>query len=155
MTPFAGWGMGRGRKRACLDAGLPEQAQRAYLAPEERELRDVERQMEEELTQSHMDADRVIAVRADPDGTLRYLVKVRLIWHARLLFWRPMCASANDCLAWRASSLAPCTKHAHPEAAQAHARDPDSCDGMQHAKAWPAHHAIPLRSRRAGSHVCL
>lgn len=33
--------------------------------------------MEEELVQSHMDVDRVIAVRADPDGTLRYLVKVR------------------------------------------------------------------------------
>ncbi len=54
-----------------------KQAQRAYLAPEERELRDVERQMEEELVASHMDADRVIAVRADPDGTLRYLVKAR------------------------------------------------------------------------------
>ena len=55
---------------------LPDQAQRAWLAPEERELRDVERQMEEELIAQHMHADRAIAARGDPDGSLRYLVKV-------------------------------------------------------------------------------
>ena len=54
------------------------QAARKWLAPEEAELQDVERQMEEELVQQHMHVERVIAQRADPDGNPRYLVKVPL-----------------------------------------------------------------------------
>ncbi|CAL8472046.1 g11588 [Coccomyxa elongata] len=54
-----------------------QQAQRKWLAPEEAELQDVERQMEEELVQQHMHVERVISQRAEPDGSLRYLVKWR------------------------------------------------------------------------------
>ncbi len=32
--------------------------------------------MEEELVQQHMHVERVISQRAEPDGSLRYLVKV-------------------------------------------------------------------------------
>ncbi|EIE23598.1 hypothetical protein COCSUDRAFT_47361 [Coccomyxa subellipsoidea C-169] len=52
-----------------------QQAARKFLAPEEAELQDVERQMEEELVQQHMHVERVIAQRTEPDGTPRYLVK--------------------------------------------------------------------------------
>jgi len=50
---------------------------RAWLTPEEAELADVERQMEEQLVAQHRLADRVIAQRAEPDGSLRYLAKAR------------------------------------------------------------------------------
>lgn len=55
---------------------MPAQAARQWLAPEEIELQDVEREMERELIQQHAHADRVIAHRMEPDGTIRYLVKV-------------------------------------------------------------------------------
>jgi hypothetical protein len=60
-----------------MGVGWRVQAARQWLAPEEAELQDVERQMEEELVLQHMHVERVIAQRADPDGTPRYLVKVR------------------------------------------------------------------------------
>ena len=60
--------------------GVPGQAARQWLAPEEVELQDVEREMERELIQQHAHADRVIAHRLEPDGTLRYLVKVGLFF---------------------------------------------------------------------------
>lgn len=53
------------------------QVARKWMAPEEAELQDVERQMEEELVQQHMHVERIIAQRPDPqDGSIRYLVKV-------------------------------------------------------------------------------
>ncbi|KAK9828376.1 hypothetical protein WJX81_001254 [Elliptochloris bilobata] len=48
---------------------------RAWLTPEEAELADVERQMEEQLVAQHRLVDRVIAQRSEPDGSLRYLAK--------------------------------------------------------------------------------
>ncbi|KAK9824197.1 hypothetical protein WJX72_008454 [[Myrmecia] bisecta] len=51
------------------------EAQRPYLSREEIELRDVERQMEEELIEDHMHVERVISQRMEPDGSLKYLVK--------------------------------------------------------------------------------
>ena len=49
---------------------------RTWLTPEEAELADVERQMEEQLVAQHRLVDRVIAQRPEPDGSLRYLAKV-------------------------------------------------------------------------------
>ncbi len=49
---------------------------RKWLTPEEVELADVERQMEEQLVAQHRLVDRVIAQRPEPDGSLRYLAKV-------------------------------------------------------------------------------
>ncbi len=57
---------------------------RAWLTPEEAELADVERQMEEQLVAQHRLADRVIAQRAEPDGSLRYLAKARARRRRRL-----------------------------------------------------------------------
>ena len=50
---------------------------RKWLTPEEVELADVERQMEEQLVAQHRLVDRVIAQRSEPDGSLRFLAKVR------------------------------------------------------------------------------
>lgn len=56
---------------------------RKWLTPEEVELADVERQMEEQLVAQHRLVDRVIAQRSEPDGSLRYLAKVRSLWGSR------------------------------------------------------------------------
>ncbi len=48
------------------------------MAPEEVELLDVERQMEEELVDEFKQIERIIAMRVDPaEGDQRFLVKVR------------------------------------------------------------------------------
>jgi hypothetical protein len=53
------------------------QIARKHISREEVELQDVERQMEEELVEQYMNVERVIAVRSEPDGSLRYLCKAR------------------------------------------------------------------------------
>lgn len=55
------------------------QRNRATLSREEQELIDVERQMEEQLVQQHMELERVVAVRAEPntEGGVGYLCKWR------------------------------------------------------------------------------
>ena len=53
------------------------QRQRGGLSREEQELQDVERQMEEQLVQEHMEIERVVALRKDSDGKVRYLCKWR------------------------------------------------------------------------------
>ena len=57
-------------------SNLCGQVARKWLTPEEVELADVERQMEEQLVAQHRLVDRVIAQRSEPDGSLRYLAKV-------------------------------------------------------------------------------
>ncbi len=60
---------------------LQDALERAKLdmAPEEVELLDVERQMEEELVDEFKQVERVIATRVDAvEGDHRFLVKVRL-----------------------------------------------------------------------------
>ena len=52
------------------------QAYRQMASREERELQDVERAMEEELVAEHMQVERIIFLRMEPDQTLKYLVKV-------------------------------------------------------------------------------
>lgn len=55
------------------------QRNRATLSREEQELIDVERQMEEQLVQQHMELERVVAVRTEPntEGGVGYLCKWR------------------------------------------------------------------------------
>ncbi len=55
------------------------QRNRATLSREEQELIDVERQMEEQLVQQHMELERVVAIRTEPntEGGVGYLCKWR------------------------------------------------------------------------------
>lgn len=55
------------------------QRNRASLSREEQELMDVERQMEEQLVQQHMELERVVAIRPEPmtEGGVGYLCKWR------------------------------------------------------------------------------
>lgn len=55
------------------------QRSRVLLSREEQELLDVERQMEEQLVQQHMELERVVAVRPEPntEGGVGYLCKWR------------------------------------------------------------------------------
>eukprot|EP00884_Botryococcus_braunii_P018071 jgi/Botrbrau1/4948/Bobra.0122s0026.1 len=48
---------------------------RMRLSREEIELQDVEQQMEEELVQQHMLVERVVALKYDKNGEMRYLIK--------------------------------------------------------------------------------
>ena len=62
---------------ACAQDAL--ELSKRNLAPEEVELLDVERQMEEELVDEFKQVERIIAMRVDPvEGDQRFLVKVRL-----------------------------------------------------------------------------
>lgn len=54
------------------------QVYREMASREERELQDVERAMEEELVAEHMQVERIIFLRMEPDRTLKYLVKVQV-----------------------------------------------------------------------------
>lgn len=58
---------------------LTLQRNRATLSREEQELIDVERQMEEQLVQQHMELERVVAIRTEPntEGGVGYLCKWR------------------------------------------------------------------------------
>lgn len=59
-----------------MNVSCGHQVVRRHISREEVELQDVERQMEEELVQDYMQVDRIISVRSEPDGSLRYLCKV-------------------------------------------------------------------------------
>ena len=62
---------------ACAQDAL--ELSKRNMAPEEVELLDVERQMEEELVDEFKQVERIIAMRVDPvEGDQRFLVKVRL-----------------------------------------------------------------------------
>lgn len=87
---------------------VPDQAARAWLAPEEVELQDVERAMEEELIQQHMAADRVIAARSEPDGSVRYLVKVRHYFGCVGFAWRQGMACSHAYLPGRRGRTMQC-----------------------------------------------
>ena len=63
----------------CLSLLLALQRNRATLSREEQELIDVERQMEEQLVQQHMELERVVAIRTEPntEGGVGFLCKWR------------------------------------------------------------------------------
>lgn len=48
---------------------------RQHVSREEQELYDVEKQMEEQLVYDHMELERVVAIRKEPEGKVGYLCK--------------------------------------------------------------------------------
>lgn len=59
------------------------------MSREEAELYDVERQMEEQLVQQHMELERVVAIRKEPEGKVGYLCKWRGLPYAEAT-WEPV-----------------------------------------------------------------
>ncbi|PSC73016.1 CHROMATIN REMODELING 5 [Micractinium conductrix] len=71
LTPLAGYKRVLNYIKKCDE----QEQRREYMTPEERELMDVQKQMEEEMVEEYKQAERVIGERQFSEGTLKFLVK--------------------------------------------------------------------------------